>query len=250
MARTVRFGGRLACVRLSPWGRVVAISALLVVGGAIALAVGALASTRDRVVSYPVTGTLEGVTFDLGDGDIVIVGGGRRDGVAVQRSERSSFGHRPVTERTVRGSVFGVRSRCPTALLSPCSVGYRVIVPDNIAVDIRTTGGDVSFRGYRGSARVTTASGTIAISGYCGNSLDARAGAGDITFDADCAPPRLSLRSYSGAIRAAIPPGRYDLDAESSSGEERVRGVTATEAAPYSVQVLSTSGDVFVEGRS
>ena len=60
MARTVRFGGRLACVRLSPWGRVVAISALLVVGGAVALAVGALASTRDRVVSYPVTGTLAG----------------------------------------------------------------------------------------------------------------------------------------------------------------------------------------------
>ena len=155
-----------------------------------------------------------------------------------------------MTERNVRGSVFGVKSRCPTALLSPCSVGYRVIVPDNIAVDVRTTGGDVSFRGYRGSARVTTTSGAIAISGYCGNSLDARAGAGDITFDADCAPPRLSLRSYSGSIRAAIPPGRYDLDAESSAGDERVRGVTATSAAPYSVQVLSTSGDVFVEGRS
>ena len=92
MARTVRFGGTLAYVRLSPWGRVVAISALLVVGGAVALAVGALASTRDRVVSYPVTGTLEGLTFDLGDGDIVIVGGGRRDGVAgpAQPSARRS----------------------------------------------------------------------------------------------------------------------------------------------------------------
>ena len=32
---------------LSPWGRVVAISALLVVGGALALAIGALASTRE-----------------------------------------------------------------------------------------------------------------------------------------------------------------------------------------------------------
>lgn len=250
MARTVRFGGRLACVHLSPWGRVVAISALLVVGGAVALAIGALASTRDRVVTYPVTGTLEGVAFDLANGDIVIVGGGGREGVEVQRSERSSFGLRPETERSVQGGVFGVKSRCPTTLLGPCSVAYRVIVPDNIAVDVRTTGGAVTFRGYRGSARVTTTSGAIAISGYCGNSLDARAGAGDIAFDADCAPPRLSLRSNSGSIRAAIPPGRYDLDAESSSGAEHVRGVTPTEAAPYSVQILSTSGDVFVEGRS
>jgi hypothetical protein len=108
----------------------------------------------------------------------------------------------------------------------------------------------VTFRGYRGSARVSTGSGIIAVSGYCGNSLDARAGSGDIRFDADCAPPRLSLRSNTGTIRAQIPPGRYDLDAESSAGAERVRGVVATSDAPYSVQVLSTSGDVFVDGRS
>jgi hypothetical protein len=250
MARTVRFGGTLACVRLSPWGRVVAISALLVVGGAVALAIGAFASTRDRVITYPVTGTLEGVAFDLADGDIVIVGGGRRDGVEVQRSERSSFGHRPETERTVQGGVFGVKSRCPSTLLGPCDVTYRVIVPDNVAVDVRTAGGAVTFRGYRGSARVSTSSGAIAITGYCGNSLDARAGEGDIAFDADCAPPRLSLRSNSGSIRAQIPRGRYDLDAESSAGSERVRGVTPTASAPHSVQVLSTSGDVWVEGGS
>lgn len=250
MARTVRRVGRLACVRLSPWGRVVAISALLVVGAALALTLGALASTRDRLVTYPVTGSLEGLAFDLGDGDLVIVGGGQRDAVEVQRSERSSFGHAPVIERSVRGGIFGVKSRCPTSLLGPCSVAHRVVVPDNVALDVRTTGGDVTFRGYRGSARVLTASGVIAISGYCGNSLDARAGTGDIAFDADCAPPRLSLRSNTGAIRAVIPPGQYDLDAESSAGDERVRGVTATADAPYSIQVLSTSGDVVVEGRS
>ena len=38
------------------------------------------------------------------------------------------------------------------------------------------------------------------------------------------------------------PPGRYDIDAESASGSERVRGITATDDAPYRVQVLSGSG--------
>jgi hypothetical protein len=236
-------------MRLSPWGRVVAISALLVVGGAIALAVGALASTRERLVSYPVTGSLDGLAFDLGDGDIAIVGGGRRDAVEVRRTERYSFGHDAVTRRAVDGGVFRVHSRCPSSLLGPCTVGYRVIVPDNVAVDIRTSGGRVTLRGYRGSARVATGGGRIDIAGYCGNSLDARAGGGDIALEAACAPPQLSLRSTSGSIRAVLPPGRYDIDAESSSGREQVRGLIARADAPYSVQALSGSGDVAVEAR-
>ena len=79
-------------MRLSPWGRVVAISALLVVGGLVALAIGGLATRERRLVSYPVTGALNGLAFDLGDGDITIVGGGRRDAVEIRRTERYAFG--------------------------------------------------------------------------------------------------------------------------------------------------------------
>src|SRR3954471_24668898 len=235
---------------MSPWGRVVAISALLVVGGAIALAVGALASTGRHLITYPVTGTVGGLAFDLGDGDIEIVGGGQGDTVQVRRTERYACGHRPRTARTVEGSTFRVRSRCPTSLLGPCTVTYRVIVPDNVALDIHTTTGNVSLRGYRGSAHVATGAGKVDISGYCGNALDARTSEGSIAVTANCAPPRMSLRSGSGAIRAVMPPGRYDLDVESTTGDERVRGVQATQDAPYVVQVLSASGDVSVAGRS
>jgi hypothetical protein len=240
----------VAAMRLSPWGRVVAISALLVVGGAVALALAALASTDRRLVSYPVTGSPQGLAFDLGDGDITIVGGGQRDAVEVRRTERYSFGHRAETKRSVAAGVFRVHSRCPTSLLGPCTVAYQVIVPDNVAIDVRTTSGKVGLRGYRGTAKVATTSGAIDISGYCGNSLDARAGAGSIGLEATCAPPQMSLRSGSGSVRAALPAGRYDIDAESTSGEARVRGITARDDAPYSVQVLSGSGDVDVEGRS
>src|SRR4051794_8348465 len=235
---------------LSPWGRVVAISALLVVGGALALAIGALASTREVRRSYPVTGALQAISFDLGDGNIVIVGGGRRAGVDVRHTERYAFGVQAETRRTVRAAVFGVQSHCPTSLLGPCTVDYRVVVPDNVAVDVRTNGGDVTFRGFRGSAKVATSSGQIDISGYCGNSLDARAGAGDIALEASCAPPRLSVRSDSGSIRAVLPAGRYAIDAETDSGEANVRGITARDDAPYSIQVLSGSGDIDVVGRS
>jgi hypothetical protein len=234
---------------LSPWGRVVAISALLVVGGFVALALGAVRSTRPHLITFPVTGTVGGLSFDLADGDIVIVGGGSRDNVEVRRTERYAFGHGPEVSKTVDGTSFGMRSRCPTSLLGPCTVAFRVIVPDNVTLDVRTSTGSVSLRDYRGTARVTTSVGAIDISGYCGNSLDARAGAGKITVTADCAPPRMSLRSGSGSIRAVRPAGRYDLDAESTSGSKSVRGVDARTDAPYAVQVLSASGDVSVEGR-
>ncbi len=237
-------------MRLSPWGRVVAISALLVVGGAVALAVGAFASSKPRVVIYPVKGAVAGVTLDVGDGDVTVIGGGRRDTVEVQRAERYSFGHRPQVEPRVEGATYLVRARCPATLIGPCTVDHRVVVPDNVALDIRTSGGRVSLRGYRGSARIATGSGAIDISGYCGNSLDARAGSGDITVEAACAPPRLSLRSGSGSIHAVLPAGRYDLDVESTSGSENVRGLTPRADAPYTVQVLSASGDVSVEGQS
>src|SRR3954454_7044876 len=107
-------------MRVSPWGRVVAISALLVVGGSIALAVGALATTKELVATYPVTGSLEAVAVDLADSDIVIVGGGARDTVEVKRSEPYAFGHRADPTRRVDGATFRVRSRCPATLLGPC----------------------------------------------------------------------------------------------------------------------------------
>jgi hypothetical protein len=237
-------------MRLSPWGRVVAISALLVVGGTVALAVGAFASSQPRNVIYPVEGAVQGLSLDVGDGDVLVIGGGRRDTVEVQRYERFSFGHAPRIEPKIDGAVYAVHARCPSSLLAPCTVNHRVVVPDNVALEIRTGGGHVTLRGYRGSARILTGDGGIDISGYCGNSLDARAGDGDIALEAACAPPRLSLRSGSGSIHAVLPPGRYDLDAESTSGAETVRGVTPRSDAPYTVQVLSASGDVSVEGRS
>jgi hypothetical protein len=235
-------------MRVSPWGRVVAISALLVVGGAVALAVGAFASTRERLITYPVTGALRGVAFDLGDGGIVLVGGGRRDAVTVQRTERFAFGHDAQTTRSVVDGVFRVRSRCPTSLLGKCKVAYRVTVPNNLPVEIRTGSGSVRMSGYRGSAVLSSGSGSIAVAGFCGFSLDARAESGDVAARTACSPPKLSLRTNSGSVTAVVPPGSYDLDAESASGHETVRGVKATPEAPFAIRALSGSGDVRVEG--
>ena len=127
-------------------------------------------------------------------------------------------------------------------LLGPCRVSYRVVVPDNVGLEIRTTYGDVSLSGYRGSAQITSGAGRINISRYCGNSLDARAGSGAIAVQADCAPPRMSLRTRLGrdprrdAGRPLRPRRRERVR------RARARGDRRAPDAPYSVQVLSGSG--------
>jgi hypothetical protein len=57
------------------------------------------------------------------------------------------------------------------------------------------------------------------------------------------------LRSTDGSVRASVPPGRYQVEAESTNGAERVSGVASVDDAPFSIQALSSSGDVTVEGR-
>jgi hypothetical protein len=234
--------------RLSPWGRVVAGSAVVVAGAAIALGAWSVGSSQERRVSYRVAGTVGGMTLDLGDADVIVEGGGRRTTVAVQHVDRFGFGHAPATQRSVSGGVFTVRSRCPNTVLHGCSARYRLIVPDNLPLTVRTGDGSVRLQGYRGSAVITTGRGDIDVTGFCGFSLQARAEAGgDVRAATACPPPQLSLRTTTGAVRAQVPPGRYRIDASTSGGRPTVRGVAADTGAPFSVQALSGSGSVVVE---
>jgi hypothetical protein len=241
--------GPASAARVSRWGVVVMASSLLIVGGAAALAIASVASSRERLVSFAVRGSLSGVALDLDDGDVEIAGGGRRSVLDVQRTDHFAFGHDAEVQRTVAGGELRIHSRCPHTVPRACSVRYRVVVPDNVPVTVRTAGGTVRFRGYRGSARVTTRSGDVDVAGFCGFSLQARAESGDIVASAACAPQELTLRSTMGSVRVSVPSGRYQVEAESASGRHSVRGLDAAADAPFAIQALSSSGDVSVEGR-
>jgi hypothetical protein len=236
--------------RLSPWGRVVSASAVLVVGCLVALAAWGFGTRRERVVSFDVRGTLQGVVLDLGEADVEVVRGTNTGQVAVQRTERYAFDRTARASRGIDAGVLHVRSRCPVTVLHTCSAEYRVVVPDNVPVDVRTTSGTVRLSDYHGSARIATGSGDVDISSFCGFSLQVRAETGNVNVGSSCAPERLSLRSTRGGVHVIVPPGRYQVDAESASGGQRVRGIEQATDAPFSIQALSTSGDVLVEARA
>jgi hypothetical protein len=228
----------------------VIVCALVVVGCLVALLAMGIASRGERLVSYPVRGSLNGLQLDLGDADVVIARGGRRPAVEIQRREKFAFDHSARATHQIDGGVFMLRSRCPITVLHSCSVRYRVVVPDNVPIDVRTRSGSIRLDGYRGSARLASGSGSITIGDFCGFGLQARADSGAIGANVDCALQQLSLRSTSGSVHVVVPPGRYRLDAETAAGQRSVRGVTEATDAPFALQALSSSGDVTVEGRS
>ena len=230
----------------SSWGRLVTISAFAVLTAALVMAVWWAATTEERTGTYIVRGSVNGITLDIGDADLNIVGGGTQAALQVSRTDRFSFGHPAEAERVVRGGTLHLRSRCPAALVGSCSSSYRLLVPDNVPITVKATSGDVAATGYRGSARVDTTTGNVSFNGWCGFNLQIRADAGDVRTAAACSPERLQLRSRSGSVDALVPPGRYRVDAESDEGRRSVRGVTVADDAPFQIQALSTSGDVSI----
>src|SRR3954451_3757892 len=232
----------------SSWGWLVTVSAFALLTAVLVMVVWWGATSEERTSTYVVRGTVNGITIDLGDADLDIVGGGSQAALQVSHMDRFSFGHPAEAQRTVRGGTLDLRSRCPATLLGSCSSAYRLRVPDNVPITIKTTSGNVSSSGYRGSARVDTSSGSVNFNGWCGFNLQVRAVTGNVRAVASCSPDRLQLRSRRGNVDALVPPGRYRVDAESDEGTRTVRGIDEADDAPFQIQALSTSGAASVEG--
>jgi len=230
----------------SSWGWLVTVSAFALLTAGLVMAVWWAATDEERTATYQVRGSVTAITLDIGEADLQIVGGGGQAALQVSHTDRFSFNHPAEAERVVRGGELRLRSRCPAALIGSCSSAYRLRVPDNVPVRVRTTSGDVTSSGYRGSATVDTTSGSVNFDGWCGFNLQVRADVGDVRAVAACTPQRLQLRSRAGSVQALVPPGRYRVDAESDEGKRSVRGVSTGDDAPFQVQALSTTGDVRV----
>jgi hypothetical protein len=231
--------------RVSPWWLLVAASALILIIVAVVLAIWWIASSETRTGRIRVSGEAAALELDLGDAPVQITGGSGL--IDARRTEKASFGHPPTVTQGVDNGVVRIASRCPDTVLGTCQSSWRVAVPDNVRVNVRTSSGRVAISGLNGSARVTTDSGDVSLSGFCGFTLVVATASGDVNSAADCSPDRIELRSGRGDVHAVVPRARYRIDAHSDTGTDRVRGLTAADDASYTVQALSGSGDVTVE---
>jgi hypothetical protein len=241
--------GRRLRARVSRWGVLVAASAIVLVA-AILIMAGLWLATSDRAsTSYSVGSAVLGVEIIVVRGDVEILGGGL-DEVQVVRAERSLYGHEPTERRTTADGVLRIESSCPSLVVGSCGADYRVTVPESVAVTVSAEHGDVRLAGYRGSAHVFADEGSITADAFCGFVLQATARGGSIAVSAICSPERLELRTDTGDVEAAVPPGRYTVDADTNGGRVVVRGLERVEDAPWTIQALSSTGDVTVEAGS
>ena len=192
----------------SSWGWLVTVSAFALLTAGLVMAVWWAATDEERTSTYQVRGSVTAITLDIGEADLQIVGGGGQAALQVSHTDRYSFNHPAESERVVRDGELRLRSRCPAALIGSCSSAYRLRVPDNVPVRVRTTSGDVSSSGYRGSATVDTTSGSVDFDGWCGFNLQVRADVGDVRAVASCTPQRAAAalaRRLGAGARAARP---------------------------------------------
>jgi hypothetical protein len=230
------------------WWWLVTLSVVVLVVAAATLAIWWAASRETRTTSYRVLGDLSGIRLDLGDADVEIDGGATA--VEVRRVDRFAYGAPSRETHSVTDGTLSITSRCPDQVLGSCRASYRLAVPDNVPLAIETGSGSVSLTGVRSSVSVSTGSGPIAASGFCGFQLRATSDSGGVRAMAECSADHLELRSRAGDVRAVVPAGRYQIDAQSDSGDVRVRGLTNAPDAPFQIQAMSTSGDVSVEAAS
>jgi hypothetical protein len=231
----------------STWDALVWASGLLLAAVIVALAVEWISTLETRVTSYAVTGSPAGIVLTVHSGDVDVLTGGA-SGVKVKRTEHVSFGHHSRETRSVAGGTLSINSSCPTVIVGNCSADYRITVPDNVPVTVRTDDGAVHLAAFRGSAQVQTGSGDVAVDAFCGFSLGVTTGSGNTRVATACSPQQLSLRSDSGDIEATVPAGRYRIEASSDTGRQKVSGLSTSDTAPFGIQAKSTTGDVVVKG--
>ena len=229
--------------RITPWGLVLVGSATtLLIAGAVLGALW-LSSTETRTVSSHLPASLGGIELHVQSGDVAIVGGSQT-GVSISSSDRSVFGHGPRERRSLRGGILRISSGCPQMVVGSCSASYRINVPNDVPISIRTEHGNIRLDGYRGSADIATDTGAIDVEGYCGFVLGAASASGDVTVASACSPERLTLRSDSGDVSATVPPGNYRIQAASNAGATSVSGLVDDGGAPWAIQALSNTGNV------
>jgi hypothetical protein len=242
-------GRRGAGLRTRPshWAWLVLVSSAVLIAVGVVLAVWWWQTAESEGAAYRVPSPVARVEITVEAGDVDVLGGGPLQ-VTVRRDERFVYDQRPTEVRSFEDGVLHVRSTCPPIVLGACSADYRLTVPEDVPVIVRSGSGDIRLTSYRGEGQVETVSGDVVVDAYCGPALAVGSDSGSVRVSAACAPQRLELASRDGDVTAAVPAGRYRVDAESGSGEVRIAGLTVVDDAESEIQALSANGDVTVEG--
>jgi hypothetical protein len=253
-------------------GRPGARRVVLAVGAVLAVGLAALAGTqalngttgremRDQRVVLPSSVTRLEVTISSGDLVLTAAGGGP----AVADAHLSGVVRPPRLRVDLAGGTARLRADCGWNFLLSCGATLRLRVPAGVAVqartssgdihatglsgsfDLHTSSGDVTATGGSGQARLSTSSGDIHAAGLTATSVTTHSSSGDVTVRLAAEPDDVTASSSSGDVRITVPDetGPYLVSVHTSSGDRRIE-VSTDPRATRKITARTGSGDVSV----
>ncbi|HKG39624.1 MAG TPA: DUF4097 family beta strand repeat-containing protein [Conexibacter sp.] len=209
----------------------------------------ATASTEHRTRTFAVPARQ--LQIEVGSADVRVVGEQRRDVRVDMEIQRGMFrnGFQPRVELRQSGRQLQLESHCSVMAhigVGDCGASFTVYVPNSTVVALAASSGDVHVEDARSALRVEASSGDVHVDGYRGRQLVVKTGSGDVDLSALHAPRSLRVDAGSGDVDVAVPDAAYSVLVETGSGDRNVT-VRQDPAAPRTLQVKTSSGDVSVE---
>jgi hypothetical protein len=195
-----------------------AIATLAVTGCAVSLDLDGDTTVRFEHETVP-TGDLTLVDVDTENGSVEIVDGAGDAitiRVALRESDEGDADYSVVTE----GDRLHVRGECDHRWRDTCQVGFELVMPADIDVDVRTSNGRVAVDGLAGAVDVETDNGAIDGERLESRAVAARTDNGRIGLSFAVAPESVDAVTDNGSISLRLPDdrARYDVAAESDNG--------------------------------
>lgn len=193
--------------------------------------------------TYTVHGKVTALSATTHGGDIEVVPVGA--GGSVKVTEKYVYNDRkPSPAHGVKGGRLTLTAEdCGMGLR--CSVAYRVLLPRDASVDLRTSGGDITARGATGGIAAETSGGDITVEDSTARRATARTSGGDVDLALSSAPDEVSGRTSGGNVTIRLPKGSYAVDATTSGGNSKV-SVPTDKSSAHKVTARTSGGDVSV----
>jgi DUF4097 and DUF4098 domain-containing protein YvlB len=214
-------------------------------------------------------------------GDVEVVSG---DITRIDSTIRYTNGRRPMIDIFVEGDTLTIQHACPAGI-GVCSVDFTVTLPEDKALWIQSTSGNVQSDGMASSIDVQVTSGNVDLTDHTGGmDIDAVSGnitltdvsgdilaqstsgnvrgaaidsqditaystSGNTTFRMVSAPANVMIESTSGNVNLTVPEEDYNFCLRATSGSVSLDGLSDVDAAERFIEVGTTSGNITISAR-
>jgi hypothetical protein len=226
------------------------------------LAAGLLCVTTSVLVSYYFQRTVEEtrvisdpvdeISGRVNRGAIVVRARDDASSVTISSKRRYSFGQPQVTT-SLSGGRLSMGSSCDEhrgSIYGTCSVHLDVTVPRGIELDLTTSKGEVELESPDAGIRLTTASGSVQVTGATSPTVDISTAAGGVRLEFAKPPGDVIVRTAAGSITIVVPADGtvYNVTGSTSLGKRKI-DVPQDATSRHRIDASSSVGSVTVSTR-